>query len=510
MTSLDVTVVGGGFAGVAAARDLGQAGFSVLLLEASDRLGGRTMVGRFAGTSQLVDLGGTWVLPDDHPTVMAELDHYGIGTDPTPTPERFVNLLGEERLTSASPDRRELEPLCEALLRAPARTDGRPTSLDDVMVGLPKRTRAWAAAYARYLAGCSPTEADAARWRELPVEAWTDVDRYSHKIEGGTRHLIEAMANDVPFDARFESLVTSIVQTTHGVTISCRGGTAYVSRFAVVALPVNVWHSIIFEPELSSEKKAMAGEGHAGHSVRLWMLVDGVPDNFRGVASDGPIAYVRTERSWPDGRSLLVAFGPDVSVGAFDRGPVEQSLRRFLPKASLGALDGHDWNADPLAREHGSRFAPVKPIGSADDWTAPRAASSLPAVICRRTIRGPSTAPSPRDGSPQPGSRAETDHCPRTAARHRTPGATTVQLGEHREAMVVRLGLCSRLPAAPALVISLMVAAAAAARPSRTVLARGCNAVRSGRNDGAALRERTEGARATDGPTKAASSQVER
>ena len=41
-TQWDVVVVGGGLAGITAARDLKQRGFSTVVLEASDRLGGRT------------------------------------------------------------------------------------------------------------------------------------------------------------------------------------------------------------------------------------------------------------------------------------------------------------------------------------------------------------------------------------------------------------------------------------------------------------------------------------
>jgi monoamine oxidase len=38
----DVLVIGGGFAGLVAARDLRERGRNVILLEARDRLGGRT------------------------------------------------------------------------------------------------------------------------------------------------------------------------------------------------------------------------------------------------------------------------------------------------------------------------------------------------------------------------------------------------------------------------------------------------------------------------------------
>ena len=39
---IDVVVIGAGFAGIAAARDLVEAGRSVVVLEARDRIGGRT------------------------------------------------------------------------------------------------------------------------------------------------------------------------------------------------------------------------------------------------------------------------------------------------------------------------------------------------------------------------------------------------------------------------------------------------------------------------------------
>jgi monoamine oxidase len=55
----DVIVIGGGFAGVTAAREAALRGRSVLLLEARDRLGGRTWNASWAGTS--IEYGGAWV-----------------------------------------------------------------------------------------------------------------------------------------------------------------------------------------------------------------------------------------------------------------------------------------------------------------------------------------------------------------------------------------------------------------------------------------------------------------
>ncbi len=55
----DVLIIGAGFSGLTAARQLRDAGKSVRMIEARDRAGGRVKAGEIAGIS--VDLGGMWV-----------------------------------------------------------------------------------------------------------------------------------------------------------------------------------------------------------------------------------------------------------------------------------------------------------------------------------------------------------------------------------------------------------------------------------------------------------------
>jgi monoamine oxidase len=72
----DVVVVGAGLAGVIAAREICTSGLSVVLLEASDHVGGRTLTQTFEGVPE--DLGAEFVQPSVHFQMLRELHDCGI------------------------------------------------------------------------------------------------------------------------------------------------------------------------------------------------------------------------------------------------------------------------------------------------------------------------------------------------------------------------------------------------------------------------------------------------
>jgi len=95
----DVIVIGGGAAGAAAARDCVKNGYNTLLLEAGNRLGGRTYTADFHGTP--IELGGTWVY-NNQPFVWSEIERYGLAIEETPgaVPDvMYLRMANGEYLT---------------------------------------------------------------------------------------------------------------------------------------------------------------------------------------------------------------------------------------------------------------------------------------------------------------------------------------------------------------------------------------------------------------------------
>ena len=81
MTELecDVVIVGAGATGLTIATDLEKAGFSTIVVEARDRVGGRLRTETVDGA--VLELGGQWVSPDQH-ALIATLDELGLETFP--------------------------------------------------------------------------------------------------------------------------------------------------------------------------------------------------------------------------------------------------------------------------------------------------------------------------------------------------------------------------------------------------------------------------------------------
>jgi monoamine oxidase len=364
----DVIVVGGGFAGVTAARELEHAGRRTLLVEASDRLGGRTWTAGFAGRD--VELGGTWV----HwyqPHVWAELRRYGLGLTESPAHDDCAWIVGDELRRGTAADLwPQLFEDCDRLCHDSAELLERPhepfyrdisavdeLSIQDRLEELGLDEERWDLSEALWAGLCSayPHEAGlvaALRWHALG--GWSAERMLScssrYKISGGTRSLIEAIAKDGDFEIRFAAAVAAVETDADRVAVRLTDGETLAARAAVVAVPLNVLASIEFTPALSAGKRQAAEAGQSSHGIKTWARVRGERPCFALAPSRCGLTYVSAEYT-VGGDTLFVGFGPDASaLDPTDRDAVADVIRRLIPDAEVVEVYAHDWTSDPFSR----------------------------------------------------------------------------------------------------------------------------------------------------------------
>ena len=93
----EVVIVGAGFAGLTAARELVRKGRKVVVLEARDRVGGRVKSAKLAGHS--VDVGGMWVGPTQT-RVLDLIKEYGLHTRPQFEQGKDISEVSGTRTTA--------------------------------------------------------------------------------------------------------------------------------------------------------------------------------------------------------------------------------------------------------------------------------------------------------------------------------------------------------------------------------------------------------------------------
>lgn len=74
--NVDVVIIGAGLAGLTAARDILKAGFSCIILEARDRVGGKTWSLPLSDSKGTVDLGAAWINDVNQTQVFALAKQY--------------------------------------------------------------------------------------------------------------------------------------------------------------------------------------------------------------------------------------------------------------------------------------------------------------------------------------------------------------------------------------------------------------------------------------------------
>ena len=367
----DVVVIGGGFAGVTTARETALHGADTLLLEARDRLGGRTWTFRWNGTD--IELGGGWV-HWHQPHVWSEITRAGLGVDISEEADVSSWHVGDERRSGTVAERDAIaergwnqfvDGVTDALPQPhhPTFASAQLARFDGISIAervgeldLDEEERDVLVAELESVAHGRLDDAGAVsilRWHALSGGSLelTQFTGGRVTLAEGTQSVLNAIARGADFETRLATPVAAVSRRGDGVEVHTRAGETVGCRVAVVAVPLNALGAVEFDPPLSAGKEAAIGLGQASRGTKIFIHARGEPVNHNAIRPGHPFGYLDTEIIYPDGTQLLIGFGSDAEASdAGDLPAVQRQLDEILPGYEVLAATSHDWLADEFAR----------------------------------------------------------------------------------------------------------------------------------------------------------------
>jgi monoamine oxidase len=389
----DVAIVGAGFAGLTAARNLVQAGKEVVVLEANARVGGRVLNHESAGA--VVDLGAQWIGPGQDRIAELARD-VGVATFPT-YGAGLESLSFRDGVRDASGGGGEIGPAIMALEQlaatvspeAPWEThDARALDAQTVASWLDKTLPDPDAQRAmRTLIGAvfssEPEDISmlhllfyARSGRSLMHLLMTEGGAQQDRFDGGSQLVALCVADQLGERVRLSAPVHSISQDAASVKVSTVDWNV-TARYAIVATPPHMASRITYDPPMPALRDQLTQRMPMGSVIKVHAIYEtpfwrdsGL--SGRVVSDRGPLRIVFDNTPLAGSPGVLVSFFEGNDARVF--GALSHDERR---SAAIGCLDDyfgqqaakviayvdHDWGAEPFIR---GAYSAALPPGA---WT---------------------------------------------------------------------------------------------------------------------------------------------
>ncbi|EJP66826.1 Amine oxidase [Beauveria bassiana ARSEF 2860] len=392
----DVIVIGAGYAGLIAARDLATQGKTTLLLEARDRLGGRTWNATINGFNY--EMGGTWI----HwhmPHIYREVSYYGLHNDfivtqnPGSKEDYFTATTGTRQRNMSHDEEADI---AGRVLRIFCNLDGHDLKhswkypfgtgqspdlmaqwdqrsckdrLDEIRDQLSAEELSVLESQLLQMGGSSLDKIGllgVLLWWSLGSHTPTglnDIGLHTRLQSGQSelhRRIFEHAKATENLSYRFQTPIRRIEDGSDVVTVTSRDGQTYKAKSVICTIPLNVLSSVDFSPPLPADKLAAIQHKSVNRCNKVHIDLNG-PDYLSwsslGTPGKGLVSAFGDHLTNAN-NSHLVCFGPDpdtpLGLSLDNVESIKSAVIHLLPEDKqqeviINRIVSHDWNNDEFS-----------------------------------------------------------------------------------------------------------------------------------------------------------------